>query len=120
MVKQIDGVVISLSCESHLCSVLHLLAHLCLNSSGVGSGFTAQYAHHVAQLHLGFGGLQQALPDQILHNTHCRACDGFHLVITREHKTCRFEVFVFDWGGGGGGGPEWKAELPGRTRSDDK
>ena len=76
--------------SSHLCSVLHLLAHLCLNSSGVGGGFTAQHAHHVAQLHLGFGGLQQALPDQILNHTRSNECNAFNLVIIQ--KACKFGV----------------------------
>ena len=52
---------------TYLGSVLHLLAHLGLNSGGVGCGLAAQHAHHVAQLHLGLGRLQQPLPDQVLH-----------------------------------------------------
>ena len=87
--------------NSHLCSVLHLLAHLCLDSSGVGGGFTAQHPHHVAQLHLGFRGLQQALPYQILHHTYSNECKGFNLVARQ--RACKTEVFRKSKGGGGAG-----------------
>lgn len=68
----------------YLCTVLHLLADLGLHSSGVSGGFTAQHPHHVAQLHLGLGGLQQALPNQVLqYNRPLRLGEGGALRLGR-------------------------------------
>ena len=73
----------------YLSAVLHLLPHLCFHSCGVGGGFTAQHAHHIAQLHFGLGRLQQALPHQVLHTTAphtsphlvVRWCSGIHIAV---------------------------------------
>ena len=44
----------------------HLLTRFPLHGCGVGDSLLSQHSVQVGDLDLGFGGLQQALPDEIL------------------------------------------------------
>jgi hypothetical protein len=44
----------------------HLDSNLLLDGCGVGGGLAAEHAHHITNLDLRFGGLQQALSNELL------------------------------------------------------